>query len=89
MSGVVSVIILTVIQRLIMNAKNPFNAGLIALPVIYGLTIFINVLTVTLNGSKRNQISLTNDNNFHKVSHQFSPWKILKLGKFLPSAFPR
>lgn len=59
MSGMVSVILLTLIQRLIMDAKNPFKAGLLALPVIYGLTIFINVLTVTLNGSKRKLNSLT------------------------------
>lgn len=39
-----------------MNAKEPLQAGLMALPVIYGLTIFINVLTVTMNGSKRKSI---------------------------------
>lgn len=35
-----------------MNARNPLKAGLYALPIIYGLTIFVNVLTVTMNGSK-------------------------------------
>lgn len=53
MSGIASIVILTLIKKLIMQAKNPLSAGLIALPIIYGLTIFINVLTVTLNGSKR------------------------------------
>lgn len=52
-SGVISVLILTVIKKLIMETKNPFKAGLRALPIIYGLTIFVNVLTVTLDGSKR------------------------------------
>lgn len=53
LSGLVSVILLTMIKKMILNARNPLSAGLIALPIIYGLTIFINVLTVTLNGSKR------------------------------------
>lgn len=53
MSGVACVVILALIRNLVMDAKNPVNAALIALPIIYGLTIFVNVLTVTLNGSKR------------------------------------
>lgn len=52
MSGMMSGILLTLIEKLIMNAKEPLQAGLMALPIIYGLTIFINVLTVTMNGSK-------------------------------------
>jgi hypothetical protein len=48
-----SVVLLTLIEKLIIGAKNPLNAGFYALPIIYGLTIFINVLTVTLDGSKR------------------------------------
>lgn len=52
MSGMISGILLTIIEKFIMNAKEPLQAGLMALPVIYGLTIFINVLTVTMNGSK-------------------------------------
>lgn len=53
MSGLACIIVLTLIRKLIMDAKNPLSAGLIALPIIYGLTVFLNVLTVTLNGSKR------------------------------------
>lgn len=53
LSGITSVILLTLIKKFILNAKKPLRAGLLALPIIYGLTIFINVLSVTLNGSKR------------------------------------
>ncbi|KAJ6637082.1 Sodium-dependent phosphate transporter 2 [Pseudolycoriella hygida] len=52
MSGISCVLILAAIRFLIMDAKKPLQAGLIALPIIYALTIFVNVLTVTLNGSK-------------------------------------
>lgn len=40
------------IDRFILKAKNPLKAGLLALPFIYGITIFINVLSITLDGSK-------------------------------------
>lgn len=53
MSGMISLLLLTLIKKFIMNARNPLSAGLLALPIIYGLTIFVNVLSVTLNGSKR------------------------------------
>lgn len=53
MSGIVSLILLVIIKKLIYDARNPLKVGLMALPIIYGLTVFINVLTVTLNGSKR------------------------------------
>lgn len=52
MSGIASVLLLFLIKKLILNATNPLAAGLLALPIIYGLTIFINFLTVTMNGSK-------------------------------------
>lgn len=48
-----------------MNAKNPLKAGLYALPIIYGLTIFVNVLTVTMNGSKCEKA------NYRKSSREF------------------
>lgn len=37
----------------ILNAKKPLNAGLIALPVFYGLTVFVNVLSIVHDGPKR------------------------------------
>jgi sodium-dependent phosphate transporter len=52
-SGIISILIYTIIKKFIINSKNPLNSGLIALPIIYGLTIFVNVLSVTLDGSKR------------------------------------
>lgn len=33
-----------------MRRNNPLKAGLIALPIIYGLTIFVNVFGVTKDG---------------------------------------
>ncbi|KAL7036189.1 hypothetical protein ACKWTF_008737 [Chironomus riparius] len=51
-SGLVSIMIYSLIQKLIIKSENPVNSGLIALPIIYGLTIFVNVLSVTLDGSK-------------------------------------
>lgn len=62
MSGMMSAILLTLIKKFIMNAKEPLQAGLMALPIIYGLTIFINVLTVTMNGSKCKPIAVHNQN---------------------------
>lgn len=56
MSGMASVLLLTLIRKLIIEAKNPIKAGLLALPIIYALTIFVNVLTVTMNGSKCKKI---------------------------------
>lgn len=58
MSGMISGILLTIIKKFILNAKEPLQAGLMVLPVIYGLTIFINVLTVTMNGSKCKSIEV-------------------------------
>lgn len=63
-SGTVCVGILTLIRKFIMDARDPLKAGLIALPIIYGLTIFVNVLTVTLNGSKREKTSPPLNKNF-------------------------
>lgn len=36
----------------ILNAKSPLNAGLIALPVFYGLTVCVNVLSIVHDGPK-------------------------------------
>ena len=51
-SGLVSVAIYYMIQFGIMHRVNPLNAGLIALPIIYGLTIFINVFGILKDGPK-------------------------------------
>jgi solute carrier family 20 (sodium-dependent phosphate transporter) len=52
MSGLISVALFMLINRFIMKANRPFRAGLISLPFIYGITVFINVLSITLDGSK-------------------------------------
>lgn len=53
LSGLVSVAIFWLIYRFILTAKRPLRAGLISLPFIYAITIFINVLSITFDGSKR------------------------------------
>lgn len=52
LSGAISVAIFMLIDRYIIKASNPLKSGLRALPFIYGFTIFINVLSITLDGSK-------------------------------------
>lgn len=52
MSGLMSTGLYWGIRAGILNAKNPLNAGLIALPIFYGLTIFVNVLSIVHDGPK-------------------------------------
>ncbi|KAJ6639064.1 Sodium-dependent phosphate transporter 2 [Pseudolycoriella hygida] len=52
LSGAITVALFLLIHFLILRANNPFKAGLIALPIIYGIAIFINVLSITFDGSK-------------------------------------
>lgn len=35
-----------------MNARRPLRAGLWSLPLFYGVTIFVNVLSIILDGPK-------------------------------------
>jgi solute carrier family 20 (sodium-dependent phosphate transporter) len=58
MSGLISVAIFMLINKFVLKAKQPFKAGLISLPFIYAITVFINVLSITLDGSKCNLIDL-------------------------------
>lgn len=53
LSGVVAIAIYYLIKFLILRAKNPLKAGLISLPIIYGLSFFINFLAITFGGSQR------------------------------------
>lgn len=55
-----STILFWCIRSTILRAKKPLNAGLIALPLIYGLTTSINVVSIVLDGPKRTYLS----NNF-------------------------
>lgn len=52
LSGAMSTILFWSIRSLILKAKNPLNAGLIALPLIYGLTTCINVVSIVFDGPK-------------------------------------
>jgi len=59
MSGVISIAIYMLIHQFILKANSPLRNGLYALPIIYGLTIFINCLSITFDGSKRKFIALS------------------------------
>ncbi|GFR22542.1 sodium-dependent phosphate transporter 1-A [Trichonephila clavata] len=51
LSGLVSVAIFLLIRRFILSKENPGDAGLTALPLFYGFTVFVNVISVVLDGS--------------------------------------
>lgn len=40
------------IRKFIVNSKKPMNAALLSLPLIYGATTFINVISIVLDGPK-------------------------------------
>lgn len=50
MSGAISVILFLAIDRFILRARKSFSSALNALPIVYGLTIFINILSLTSDG---------------------------------------
>jgi solute carrier family 20 (sodium-dependent phosphate transporter) len=52
MSGLISIAVFMLINRFILKADRPLRNGLISLPFIYAITVFINVLSITLDGSK-------------------------------------
>lgn len=52
LSGAITVGLYLIINFAILNSKKPFNAGLLSLPLIYAVVIFINVLSITWDGSK-------------------------------------
>lgn len=52
-SGLMSTALFWCIRKFIINAKNPLKAGLFALPIFYGVTLFINVLSIVHDGPKR------------------------------------
>lgn len=58
MSGLISIGVFMIINRFILRANRPFRAGLISLPFVYGITVFINVLSITLDGSKCKKLKL-------------------------------
>lgn len=52
LAGLISVAIYLLIYKFILRAQRPFNAGLVALPIIWGVVIFINILGISLDGSE-------------------------------------
>ncbi|XP_030372107.1 sodium-dependent phosphate transporter 2 [Scaptodrosophila lebanonensis] len=52
MSGLVSIFLFLAIRRFILRAKEPLKAGFRSLPIFYGVTFFINVISVVLDGPK-------------------------------------
>jgi phosphate/sulfate permease len=52
LSGVIGLGIFALIKCFIIRAEKPLEAGLTLLPAIYGLTIFVNIVSITLDGSK-------------------------------------
>lgn len=52
LSGLMSTVLFTCIRRYILQAGNPLRAGLLALPIFYGVTLFVNVFSIVHNGPK-------------------------------------
>lgn len=50
MSGMISSVIFLIISKKIIAQTKPLDNGLKALPLFYGVTIFINVASLTING---------------------------------------
>lgn len=50
LSGFVSTGLLWILQRFIIFAKSPLRAGLISLPIFYGFTVFVNVISIVHDG---------------------------------------
>lgn len=54
LSGTVSVLIFWLIKKSILQTRKPLEQGLRILPIFYGLTVSVNILSVILDGPKRN-----------------------------------
>ncbi|XP_068142862.1 sodium-dependent phosphate transporter 2 [Drosophila tropicalis] len=52
LSGIVSILLFLAIRRFILSAQEPLKAGFRSLPIFYGVTFFINVISVVLDGPK-------------------------------------
>lgn len=52
LSGIVSVGLFWAIRKFILRAKNPLKAGFYSLPIFYGVTFAINVVSIALDGPK-------------------------------------
>lgn len=52
LSGLVSIALFLAIRKFILRANDPLKAGFRSLPIFYGVTFFINVISVMLDGPK-------------------------------------
>ncbi|KAF7996510.1 hypothetical protein HCN44_002142 [Aphidius gifuensis] len=52
LSGLVSVLIYWLIKNIVLKSNKPIEQGLRVLPIVYGLTVAINILSVVLDGPK-------------------------------------
>jgi sodium-dependent phosphate transporter len=60
LSGIVSGCIFMLIRRFILNKEDPITPGLASLPIFYGLTIFINIISILLDGPDMLKIDVGN-----------------------------
>lgn len=74
MAGVISVAIYMLIYKFILKAQSPFNAGLAALPIIWGVVVFVNVISITFDGSKCKNLKKLGKIQFLKKTLFFSAW---------------
>lgn len=59
LSGIVSTSLFYLIRKYILKAKHPLKAGLLSLPIFYGITLFVNVFSIVHDGPKC-ELHLTN-----------------------------
>ncbi|KAG5343553.1 S20AA protein, partial [Acromyrmex charruanus] len=52
LSGIVSVSIFWMIRKTVLQSNKPFEQGLHILPIIYGLTVAVNIMSIALDGPK-------------------------------------
>lgn len=53
LSGIVSVSIFGILSKFVLQSNKPFEQGLRILPVAYGITVAVNIMSVLLDGPKR------------------------------------
>jgi sodium-dependent phosphate transporter len=50
LSGLVSSALFMLIRRFILTRRDPIRPGLRSLPFFYGITIFVNIVSIMLDG---------------------------------------
>lgn len=53
LSGTVSAAIFWLLRKSVLQSSKPFEQGLNILPIAYGLTVAVNVMSIALDGPKR------------------------------------